>query len=121
VNNVKFIKVDAINGGSDMLNRLVENEIDVVFQWSLMPETYGLVTAEALAAGCLVITHPGSGNPWKMAKEFDRLLSYENFDQLLESHDSGALEAEVTRRKNVEKLVTVNFEWNSFINLDGRK
>lgn len=121
VKNVEFIKVDAIKGGSDMLNALVENEIDVVFQWSLQPETYGLVTAEALAAGCLVITHPGSGNPRQMAKEYNRILSYENFDQLLESHDSGALEAEVTRRKNVEKLVTINFEWNSFINLDSRK
>jgi len=117
IKNVKYVQVDSFNGISKMSDALVENEIDVVFQWSLWPETFGLVTAEALAAGCLVITNPGSGNSYEMAIAHNRGLVYEKFEDLLESHNSGALKAEVFERKMIE-MDYLNLEWNNFCELE---
>jgi hypothetical protein len=120
-NNVQFIRVNSFNGESNMESALLENEIDVVFQWSLWPETFSIVTAEALAAGCLVITNPGSGNLHLMAGEHSRSLVYEDFQQLIEDHNSGALKAEVERRKHPGQFRSLNLKWNSFVDLADRK
>jgi len=121
MNNVKFIQIDSTNGKSNMRTALEENEIDIVFQWSLWPETFGLVTAEAIAAGCLVITNSLSGNTGQMATAHDRSLIFDSFEQLLQYHDSGDLEAEVTRRKRSQKTNKLDIQWNSFIDLDDSK
>lgn len=121
IKNMEFIQIDSISGESNMQSALEENKIDVVFQWSLWPETFGLVTAEAIAAGCLVITNSLSGNTGQMATAHDRSLIFESFEQLLQFHDSGDLEAEVTRRKSSQKLSKLDIQWNSFIDLDESK
>lgn len=119
IKNVKFVQVDSFDGISKMRDALIENQIDLVFQWSLWPETFGLVTAEALAAGCLVITNPGSGNSHDMAIANNRGLVYEKFDELLESHNSGRLKDEVFKRNLAEKQYA-DLEWNNFYELEIR-
>jgi glycosyltransferase involved in cell wall biosynthesis len=118
---IDFIRVDSVNGNSNMQSALLSNEIDIVFQWSLWPETFGLVTAEALAAGCLVITNPGSGNLKHMATQYSRGLVFESFEQLIIDHDSGELKAEVSRRKKAIESTSLDLNWNSFVDLTGKK
>jgi glycosyltransferase involved in cell wall biosynthesis len=117
IKNVKYVRVDSKTGISNMKDALIENDIDVVFQWSLWPETFCLVTAEALAAGCLVITNPGSGNTHDMAVSHNRGLVFEEFEELLESHKSGKLKDEVVRRKFIEKEY-LDLKWNNFCELE---
>ena len=116
-NYVRFVPIDSFDGESNMQRALLENEIDVVFQWSLWPETFSLVTAEALAAGCLVITNPRSGNLNQMANEHSRSLVYEDFDQLIKDNNSGALKAEIDKRKESGQTISLSLKWNSFLDL----
>jgi len=56
-----------------------------------------------------------------MATAHDRSLIFDSFEQLLQYHDSGDLEAEVTRRKRSQKTNKLDIQWNSFIDLDDSK
>ena len=40
----------------------MEEKIDLVLLWSIMPETFSYTLYESMAAGCFVITHKNSGN-----------------------------------------------------------
>jgi hypothetical protein len=44
------------------VNILVEQQIDVVLLWSIVPESYSYTLQEAIAAGVPVLTSPRSGN-----------------------------------------------------------
>jgi hypothetical protein len=45
-----------------MKNALSEHDIDVTILWSICPESFSYTLYESIAAGCLVITNPFSGN-----------------------------------------------------------
>lgn len=45
-----------------MQEKLLEYDIDAVFIWSVVPETFSLTYYESLAAGCFIISNPLSGN-----------------------------------------------------------
>jgi len=114
---INFVNVVPVHGRSTMRDALIKNEIDVVFQWSIAAETFGIVTAEAISAGCLVISNPLSGNVSEMAESQNRLLSYDDLDELIASHNSGQLEASITERMLKVPRSYYSLEWNSFIDL----
>lgn len=45
-----------------MQKELEKNHIDIVFLWSIMPETFSYTLYESIAAGCFILTHQNSGN-----------------------------------------------------------
>ncbi|HNY01588.1 MAG TPA: glycosyltransferase [Bacteroidales bacterium] len=58
-----FVYVDSREGPErSAIHQLVQHAIDVVFLWSIVPETYSFTVHEARAAGCFIITNPRSGN-----------------------------------------------------------
>lgn len=66
----KFIPVSTSRQNRDAsINALWNNNIDILFLWSLVPETYSLLLFEALASGCFIITNPLSGNIARYVKE----------------------------------------------------
>ena len=61
--NVQYVSVSFIDHGPEaMLQALRHHAIDLVFLWSLAPETYSFTVFESMAAGCFVLTNPRSGN-----------------------------------------------------------
>jgi hypothetical protein len=84
------------------IRALREAAVDVVMIWPAWPETFSIVTAEAVAAGAMVITHPGSGNCVALAQKHGRALPFdclssliaamagkEFYDKTLDALDSG--------------------------------
>jgi hypothetical protein len=84
------------------IRALREAAVDVVMIWPAWPETFSIVTAEAVAAGAMVITHPGSGNCVALADKHGRALPFDTlssliiamagkefYDKALEALDSG--------------------------------
>jgi hypothetical protein len=63
IKNVNNIKVSFHKGGRDaMIKTIRNNNIDIVFLWSIWPETYSYTYFESYAAGAFVITNSCSGN-----------------------------------------------------------
>jgi hypothetical protein len=52
-----------------MRQTLIDQQIDVAFLGSIVPETFSLTLHEALAAGCFVLTHHNSGNIQRVVYE----------------------------------------------------
>ncbi|WP_337104130.1 sulfotransferase [Paenibacillus sp. YIM B09110] len=50
------------HGNMAAVNILIEQQIDVVLLWSIVPESYSYTLHEAIAAGVPVLTSPKSGN-----------------------------------------------------------
>ena len=63
--NVKNISV--LPG--EMVLKLIENKIDIVFLWSTWPETFSYTYFEAYSAGCYILTSSDSGNIAFMVKK----------------------------------------------------
>jgi hypothetical protein len=90
--DVPFVQVDqkADNVGRTSA-ALLESNVDAVFIWPTWPETYSLITQEAIAAGCVVITHEDSGNVVAGGLRDGRVLIYGSREELLEAARSGRL------------------------------
>jgi hypothetical protein len=97
-----------------MTSALVRNGVDAVLIWPTWPETFSFVVHEAIAAGCLVITHPNSGNVAPLAAEYGRALLFENEELLLDAALSGSL-AETIRAQTSEEMETFEFEFTGLM------
>jgi hypothetical protein len=81
-----------------------------VLLWPEWPETFSLVTYEALAAGCLVITHPSSGNVVVAAEAAGLALVVDDARSLERLTISGAL-ARLIRQRSATRPPPGRFEW----------
>jgi len=67
-----------------MLDALRKKQIDVLFHWSIVPETFSYVLYEAIGAGCFVLTTSQSGNVADYITENKNGLVFETFNDLVE-------------------------------------
>ncbi|GLQ66547.1 glycosyltransferase family protein [Gluconobacter kondonii] len=58
-----------------------DNEIDVIVNWSLYPETFGFTAYEALAAGAFLIVPKGSGNVEDILKSWEQEIGHVAVDE----------------------------------------
>jgi hypothetical protein len=63
---------------------LIESEIDYAFIFPNWPETYSLVTAEAISAAVFVLTNSNSGNVAALAREFNSGAVFEDLESVVE-------------------------------------
>lgn len=68
-----------------MVDALQDNMVDAVVIWAEWPETFSIVTIEALAAGAFVITRPGAGNTYALAKKSGRGFIEESVGGLIKA------------------------------------
>lgn len=80
--HMKYIEADGIS--STIKDALINHEIDIVFIWSLWPETFCLTAYEAFMAKCHIITNPHSGNV-AQGLPYDSISVYHSIDNLFES------------------------------------
>ncbi len=66
-----------------MLDSLCKNQIDVLFHWSIWPETFSFVLYEAIGAGCFVLTTKESGNIADYVNDNKNGVVFESLDDLL--------------------------------------
>lgn len=60
---VRFLRVSSLRDGPDAMSKAIRKTgIDVVFLWSICPETYSFVLWECLASRAMIVTHSDSGN-----------------------------------------------------------
>ena len=89
-------------------------QIDAAFIWPNWPETFSFVAYEALQAGCLIITHPDSGNVFDAAKSMNKLIVFENFEDLVFDTDKSYIKIKSALVKNNKKHKSeLFFSWNS--------
>ncbi len=72
-----------------MIDALRKHLVDVVFIWPLCRETFSLVTAEAIAAGALVMTNSNSGNTSALAEKHDRAIVFDTLNEAIVDCVSG--------------------------------
>jgi glycosyltransferase involved in cell wall biosynthesis len=89
---------DVPMSGGGLTDALVEHDVDAVMLWSTVPETFSLVAHEAMAAGCLIVTGPASGNLVAVADEHDRALVYPDRHHLRRAAVTGGLARAITDR-----------------------
>jgi hypothetical protein len=83
--NVQYVPVSFIDYGPQaMLQALRYHAIDLVFLWSLVPETYSFTLFESMAAGCFVLTNPRSGNIAAQVSQSSRGLVAKDLGDLLD-------------------------------------
>jgi hypothetical protein len=83
LDNVKYIDVSfQKNGDNDMVDKLLENKIDIAFLWSIWPETYSFTYYESSAAGVFVITNLLSGNIANQVESNRNGIVFKNEDEL---------------------------------------
>lgn len=93
---VDFVRVSqSIGNLGCMRDALLRRGVDAVLVWPTWPETYSFVAHEALAAGCVIITHPDSGNVYPLARRMKRSIVYDDVDSLLEAALSGELSSAI--------------------------
>jgi len=66
-----------------MLDALRKHQIDVLFHWSIVPETFSYVLYEAIGAGCFVLTTNQSGNVADYVNENKNGLVFESYNDLV--------------------------------------
>jgi len=75
-----------------MTDALRENEIDIAFLWSICPETFSYTLYESLAAGCLIVTNPDSGNIQAVIRENSQWgVIFTDEDELLQAFRDGSV------------------------------
>ena len=105
--DVEFVEV---RGGTnlDMTQAMLATGVDAVLIWPLWPETFSLVTYEALAAGPLVVTNRRSGNVAVAAAAADRAIFFDSVRALERSVVSGQLPRLIRQRS---RRNPGRFEW----------
>lgn len=108
VGGITFIELDNRSGDINYArDTLIENLIDYAFIYPMWPETYSLVTAEAISAGLFVLTNSNSGNVSTLVEEFRAGSIFENLDQMV-NHLQSDLNKEL-------KLQTYTAEFNGIV------
>jgi len=79
----EFVSVKATpNNRNAMTDALRNHEIDVLFHFTLNPETFSFVLYEAIAAGCFILTFVNSGNVADFVRENQNGIVFESKDDL---------------------------------------
>ncbi len=76
---------------SAMTKVLEENEIDVVFLWSIWPETYNITMYEALSSGTIIITNKNSGNIVDEIKKSGHGIVYDDEKAMFDDIENGKM------------------------------
>ena len=96
-NVIKFFKVkNSSNNMQDMKNIIQEQNIHIAFLWSICPETYNLITFEALSAGASVLTYKDSGNIASEVNKNKHGLVLDSEEQLFDMFSSGVIREKTT-------------------------
>jgi hypothetical protein len=80
------------------ISALRKHLIDIVVIWPAWPETFSIITTEAIAAGALVLTHENSGNCIALARQYDRALVFDTIPSAIAAFVNGDIQDEVRRR-----------------------
>ena len=109
--HIRFIKARTSSSRPDAMTRaIVDNAIDVVLLWVMMPETFSFTLFESLAADAFIVTNGISGNIQAVVKERDAGLVCENEDELIRLFEGGELERIIRqRRARGRRLFAMNF------------
>ena len=84
INNVKNVYVSTAEQGENAMKKALEdNNISLVFLWSVWPETYSYVYYEVLSTGGYVITNNISGNVACMVEEYHNGTVFRDYDEFL--------------------------------------
>ena len=68
---VSHVPVSSINSDENAMTRTLQDlRVDLAFLWSVCPETYSFTFFESLAAGCFIVTNPGSGNIAEQVRQY---------------------------------------------------
>ena len=79
-----------------MVDNLQSNQIDVALLWSTVAETFSFTLHEALAAGCLIVTNPNSGNIQDyIRRNPERGLILNDENELIDCLEKGVLATKV--------------------------
>jgi hypothetical protein len=90
--NITFIEAKSTWENLELMAEIVqENEIDIVVLSSISPETFSLMTYEAVSAGCFVLTGMNSGNIAALVQERDFGMVYESEHELHDWFESGSI------------------------------
>lgn len=106
--NFKHIPVSVTKDTRSQMSDMLQGQgIDVAFLWSICPETFSYTLYESLAAGCVVLTNPDSGNIQSYVRdhpEAGMVLDDEN--ALMELFDGKGLVNLVAERQTAGKKIT---------------
>lgn len=95
---------------ADDLGSMVEAvrsaRLDAVLVWPEWAETFSFVSAEAIAAGCEILTHRDSGNVVVMAERHDRAVVFASVAELLVTDLLAVLRARRARATPGWEIVT---------------
>ena len=94
---VEFVRVDS-SSALTMPTALLSHGVDAALIWPAWPETFSLVTYEAIAATCEVITHPLSGNVVVAAEKAGRGIVYQSRRELERAMVTGDLSRRLSKR-----------------------
>jgi hypothetical protein len=62
--------------------KLLENNIDAVFLFPKWPETFSLVTTEAISAGAFILTNSKSGNIQDLVSNYNSGKVFEDLNEV---------------------------------------
>ncbi len=65
-----------------MLDALRKHQIDILFHWSVLPETFSFVLYEAIGAGCFILTTNNNGNVADYVSEHKNGIVFDSYAQL---------------------------------------
>jgi hypothetical protein len=78
-----FIQVNVTSDNRyAMVEELRNNEVDILFHWTIVPETFSFVLYEGVAANCFILTHKDSGNVATYIQENDNGIVFGSEEQL---------------------------------------
>lgn len=103
--NITFIESSVNSEDRNlMVNRLIDNNIDVVVQWSLCYETFSFSTCEAILSGAFVVARCDSGNTPYLIQEHTcgKLLSEKH--ELFDYFQSGKILNDLNAKQNRSKI-----------------
>jgi hypothetical protein len=91
------------DGPLAMIDALRADSIDLVVVWSIVEESFGYTTREALAAGAAVVTNLGSGNVASVVKASGEGLVFGDERDLFAAFDTGAILEFVRSRRSTQQ------------------
>ncbi len=92
-----------------MTDALRADSIDLVVVWSIVEESFGLTTAETVAAGAAVITREGSGNVASVVKGSGEGLVFSDEQELFDAFDTGSIVEFVHSRRSTRQFESTTF------------
>jgi hypothetical protein len=108
--SVEQRRVSVVEAGPlAMIDALRGDSIDLVLVWSIVEESFGFTTQEAIAAGAAVLTHEGSGNVASVVKASGEGLVFGDELELFDAFDSRSILEFVESRRSTQHVDRSNF------------